>query len=291
MNRLIKLCIIVALLTATTAQGDVSVSADDIEIQINGNPASGQEFTVGQEINITCIVVASASISNIPDAINYRARVESALRLFDGPISSGESPLISDPYIEDVTNVSGAVAEADNELLSITYTLTLTVEGFYTIRAGAVAWAWYEDAEGWHQAGVAVSGPVYPVYLTFNVVDVIEVDIDIKPGSTPNTINLGSNGVIPVAILSSADFDAPLLVDTTTVQLQGKAGVRVKGNGDPLATERDVNGDGYVDLELKVEVENLEPGDIQDGIAEITGLTIEGQKFSGTDTVTIVPPE
>lgn len=291
MNRLIKLCIIVALLTATTAQGDVSVSADDIEIQINGNPASGQEFTVGQEINITCIVVASASISNIPDAINYRARVESALRLFDGPISSGESPLISDPYIEDVTNVSGAVAEADNELLSITYTLTLTVEGFYTIRAGAVAWAWYEDAEGWHQAGVAVSGPVYPVYLTFNVVDVIEVDIDIKPGSTPNTMNLGSNGVIPVAILSSADFDAPLLVDTTTVQLQGKAGVRVKGNGDPLATERDVNGDGYVDLELKVEVENLEPGDIQDGIAEITGLTIEGQKFSGTDTVTIVPPE
>ena len=291
MNRLIKLCIIVALLTATTAQGDVSVSADDIEIQINGNPASGQEFTVGQEINITCIVVASASISNIPDAINYRARVESALRLFDGPISSGESPLISDPYIEDVTNVSGAVAEADNELLSITYTLTLPVGGFYTIRAGAVAWAWYEDAEGWHQAGVAVSGPVYPVYLTFNVVDVIEVDIDIKPGSTPNTMNLGSNGVIPVAILSSADFDAPLLVDTTTVQLQGKAGVRVKGNGDPLATERDVNGDGYVDLELKVEVENLEPGDIQDGIAEITGLTIEGQKFSGTDTVTIVPPE
>ncbi|MHC4260722.1 MAG: hypothetical protein ACYSTF_09995, partial [Planctomycetota bacterium] len=29
------------------------------------------------------------------------------------------------------------------------------------------------------------------------------IDIDIKPGSYPNTINLGSNGVIPVAILSS----------------------------------------------------------------------------------------
>jgi hypothetical protein len=94
--------------------------------------------------------------------------------------------------------------------------------------------------------------------------------------------------VIPVAILSSADFDA-LTVDPATVQLQGKAGVRVKGKGDPLAIERDVNGDGYVDLELKIEVENLEPGDIQNGIAEITGSTTEGQDFVGTDSVTIVP--
>ena len=35
-----------------------------------------------------------------------------------------------------------------------------------------------------------------------------EVEIDIKPGSWPNAINPGSNGVIPVAILSSPEFDA-----------------------------------------------------------------------------------
>lgn len=117
---------------------------------------------------------------------------------------------------------------------------------------------------------------------------VIDVDIDIKPGSTPNTINLGSNGVIPVAILSSEGFDARD-VDPETVQLEGKAGVRVKGNGDPQAIERDVNGDGVVDLEVKIEVENLEPGDIQDGEAEVTGSTMDGQDFVGTDLVTIVP--
>ena len=40
------------------------------------------------------------------------------------------------------------------------------------------------------------------------VVVPIAVQIDIKPGSDPNCFNLNGNGVIPVAILGSADFDA-----------------------------------------------------------------------------------
>ena len=36
----------------------------------------------------------------------------------------------------------------------------------------------------------------------------IEVDIDIKPGNQPNSINLGPLGDGPVAILSTPDFDA-----------------------------------------------------------------------------------
>ena len=34
------------------------------------------------------------------------------------------------------------------------------------------------------------------------------VAIDIKPGSDPNCFNNDGHGVIPVAILSSTDFDA-----------------------------------------------------------------------------------
>jgi len=70
----------------------------------------------------------------------------------------------------------------------------------------------------------------------------IQVDIDIKPGSYPNSINLGSNGMIPVAILSSPYFDATQ-VDADTVALAG-AGVAVKGKGNKLlASQEDVNGD------------------------------------------------
>ena len=74
--------------------------------------------------------------------------------------------------------------------------------------------------------------------------------IDVKPGSYPNTINLGSNGVVPVAILSTDTFDA-ITVDATTVTLTS-ASVRLRGNGLPITEARDVNGDGRVDLVVQV---------------------------------------
>ncbi len=56
--------------------------------------------------------------------------------------------------------------------------------------------------------GVCFAQPVPPT----------AVEIDVKPDSIENTVNLASAGVIPVAILSSADFDA-LTVDPDTVFL------------------------------------------------------------------------
>lgn len=73
-------------------------------------------------------------------------------------------------------------------------------------------------------------------------VSTIEVAIDMKPGSFPNSINLGSKGKVPVAILSSADFDATA-VDPLTVTVEG-AGVELKGNGAPMFSVQDVNEDG-----------------------------------------------
>jgi len=120
------------------------------------------------------------------------------------------------------------------------------------------------------------------------VPDVLPVEIDIKPGSYPNSINLGSNGVVPVAILSSTDFDATT-VDPETVALAG-AGVAIRGKG-ALASQKDVNGDGLIDLELKVETENLDPGTFQDGSAILAGATYAGQQIEGSDSIIIVPPE
>lgn len=115
-----------------------------------------------------------------------------------------------------------------------------------------------------------------------------EVAIDIKPGSYPNAINLGSHGVVPVAILSSACFDATE-VDAGTVNLGG-AGVAVRGRGNRLlAHEEDVDGDGLLDLVVQVETENLDPGQLQDGFAILTGSTVGGDGFVGRDEITIVP--
>src|SRR5206468_53129 len=56
----------------------------------------------------------------------------------------------------------------------------------------------------------------------------ISVLIDIKPGSYPNSINLGSGGTVPVAIISTPTFDASTVIPTT-ITLAG-ATVKFRGN-------------------------------------------------------------
>ncbi len=114
------------------------------------------------------------------------------------------------------------------------------------------------------------------------------VTLDIKPGSYPNSVNLGSNGVVPVAILSTASFDA-LTVDPETVSLGG-AGVAVRGKGNRyMASGQDVNSDGWIDLVLHVETENLILDQLSGGYGTINGATYGGLSIIGVDEIIIVP--
>ena len=81
------------------------------------------------------------------------------------------------------------------------------------------------------------------------------VSIDIEPGEYPNTINLGSKGNVPLAILSSESLDATQ-VDPLTVTLAG-AHVALRGKGT-RATLTDAKRDGLLDLVVHVETEALE---------------------------------
>ncbi len=117
----------------------------------------------------------------------------------------------------------------------------------------------------------------------------IGVTIDIKPGTFPNSINLGSNGVVPVAILSTPTFDART-VDPLTVLLAG-ANVKVKGKGTPMASFQDVNGDGLLDLVVHVSTDAFEltGGDTQAFLQGKTFSTFGGAQVIGSDSVRIVP--
>ena len=125
----------------------------------------------------------------------------------------------------------------------------------------------------------APGGPVEP----------IEVQIDIKPGSDPNPINPGSNGLIPVAIFSTDDFAATTVIPVS-VEING-ATVPMRGkSGKFMAHEEDLNEDGLPDLVVQVEIEGLgEIGD--DGVVKLTGETTDGVSIEGYDVVVIVPPE
>ncbi|MBN2434904.1 MAG: hypothetical protein JXK07_06515 [Spirochaetes bacterium] len=113
----------------------------------------------------------------------------------------------------------------------------------------------------------------------------VEVDIDIKPGSSPNSINLKSKGNVPVAIFSTDEFDAAS-IDPSMVTL-AEAPVIIKKNGKPMASFEDVNGDGLQDMIVHIDTTTLQlsSGDIE---AVLEGETFDGQKIRGTDTVRIV---
>ena len=114
-------------------------------------------------------------------------------------------------------------------------------------------------------------------------------DLDIKPGSDPNSINLGSMGVQPMAILSTAGFDATQ-IDPSTVLFGNAGGGRI---GPQSSGQEDVNGDGLVDLTLKFDTQDLVSSGALDGTTLeglVTGSTFGGDLFKGSDSVRIVPP-
>lgn len=122
----------------------------------------------------------------------------------------------------------------------------------------------------------------------------INVDIDIKPGSYPNAINKNGKGVIPVAILGSADFDVKQ-IDVSTLSFAGMA-VRVKGNDKPQCSIDDVSGDfstpegapdGYDDLVCQF-VDDTSSWMVGDGEATLTGQLLDGTPFEGTDSIKVV---
>ena len=108
------------------------------------------------------------------------------------------------------------------------------------------------------------------------------VFIDIEPGSFPNSINPKSNGVIPVAILTTNTFDATT-VDPLSVKFGPDGATEAHGRGH----REDVNGDGKKDLVLHFRTQDtgIVCGDTS---ASLTGETFSGQAIEGSDSLRTV---
>jgi len=111
---------------------------------------------------------------------------------------------------------------------------------------------------------------------------ILEVDIDIKPGSFPNSINLTSVGVIPVAILTTDTFDATT-VDPSSVRFGPDLAYMVHRK----AHEEDVDEDGDLDLVFHFYIQDtgFECGDIE---AILTGQTWGGTSIEGVGEVNLL---
>jgi hypothetical protein len=135
---------------------------------------------------------------------------------------------------------------------------------------------------------------------------VIEVPVDIKPQSCPNPLNVKSRGVLPVAILGTADLDVRQ-IDVASIALEGVSPIRSGYEdvatpfepfvGKEYAFDCTTEGpDGELDLTLKFEIQELVAanGEVSDGdvlVLQLTGNLQEeygGTPIYGEDVVVVL---
>ena len=129
------------------------------------------------------------------------------------------------------------------------------------------------------------------------------VSIDVRPQSCPNPVNTQSQGVLPVAILGSADFDVSE-VDVSTVMLAGVSPLRwsIEDVATPFMGDisdppdrhdcTDEGADGFMDLTLKFDTQAviaaigpMMSGDVV--VVQLTGELTDGTPFVGEDVIWI----
>ena len=128
----------------------------------------------------------------------------------------------------------------------------------------------------------------------------LEVFVDQKPGSCPNSVNVNSHGFLPVAILGTATFDVND-IDITTLQAPGGEPNRIEkisieDVGTPFVGLKfdqfdcnELGPDSFDDLIFKIPMEKINclPDGVL-GILSIEGTLLDGTPFQGSDLAIII---
>ena len=129
----------------------------------------------------------------------------------------------------------------------------------------------------WYLTPAATFGETPPIG-----VNCLNVNIDVQPGDSQPVVNLKSQGVVPVTILSTSTFDATK-VNPLTVRF-GRTGTEASPVHSSL---QDVNGDGLLDmvLQFKTQSTGFQLGDSQ---ATLMGRTFDGTPFRGSSAIQVI---
>jgi uncharacterized repeat protein (TIGR01451 family) len=142
-----------------------------------------------------------------------------------------------------------------------------------------------------------------------DILCVVPVTINIKPGQTPNPVNLKGKEVIPVAVLTTAagEYGNPLAFDAATIdplsvrfgppgmvfdETGGAFEVHAKGHPQDSYELDEITRDGDVDMVLhfRTQETGIGPNDTE---ACVKGVWVDGNgdphKFFGCDSIVVVP--
>ena len=144
------------------------------------------------------------------------------------------------------------------------------------------------------------SNPWYTEAVLWQVPEpAIPIDLDIKPGSCPNPVNVKSKGILPVAIFGTEEFEVST-IDAASIFLNGVPAIRssYEDVGGPVADPNECEcttdaGDGFDDLILKFYTQQIVEtlGEVNTGdilTLTLTGVLNDGTGIEGADCVVIV---
>ena len=139
----------------------------------------------------------------------------------------------------------------------------------------------------------------YPAGIEYLPEPIIPINLDIKPGSCPNPLNTKSQGVLPIAILGTEEFEVST-IDVASIFLNGVPTIRssYEDVGGPVADPNECEcttdaGDGFDDLVLKFYTQQIVGtlGEVNTGdilTLPLTGVLNDGTSIEGGDCVVIV---
>jgi hypothetical protein len=124
----------------------------------------------------------------------------------------------------------------------------------------------------------------------------VPVEVDIKPGSCPNPLNLNSKGKLPVAILGSQEVDVNT-IDINSITLDGASAIKISYEdvNSPAVDSNDCNcmtlgPDGYTDLNLNFKIQGIVDQIFEDFGSDLERdqlitLTLRGKFLDGTNLI------
>jgi probable HAF family extracellular repeat protein len=229
----------------TTVAGGINTAGQIVGRFRDATAGIGHGFLTADGTTFTTIDVPGAAQTTEANGINDRGQIVGLFR----DAAGGFHGFLKDGAAITTIDVPGA---------------TETTQAYGINAAGQIV--------GWFNDGTRPHGFLATPQM-------IVVTIDIKPGETPNAINPKSQGVIPVAILTTDTFDATL-VNAATVRF-GNTGARA---AIVRSAREDVDGDGDTDLLLQF---NTQDTGIQCGAtsASLTGETADRQPIQGSDAI------
>ncbi len=213
----------------------------------------------------------TVAVFHAPQSMNiYEIKLKSEMVAYGVPTGSFDVTVNS--VISGVTKKIGSFTVSGRPRLETIYTCL-----GMTLQTGDMIEILYGNDGDYHHD----HGNMNVFIVTYN-----PISIDIRPADGTNTIDLLGMETIPVAILSSGDFDAPKDVNPATLNFGPTGGEQSLVNC--ARKGKDVNGDGLRDLVCTF---STKAAGFQCGNTEgvLKGKTKDGTVIEGRDLVRIVP--